>query len=128
MSRAPLDEPAYERVHIGVVGPKLGGVFIPSLLGLGTQVGAQVNVRPFPPNAERGAMVVTYPPIIQLNGKPDRLSPGARIRGMNNLLQMSGSLIGQNLLVNFVRNPLGEVHEVWILTEAEAALKLPSQP
>jgi hypothetical protein len=47
---------------------------------------------------------------------------------MNNLLQMSGSLVGQNLLVNFVRNPSGEVHDVWILTEAEAALKLPSQP
>jgi hypothetical protein len=104
------------------------GLLAASLLSLSTQVGAQVNVRPFPPNTERGVMVVTYPPIIQLNGKPDRLSPGARIRGLNNLLQMSGSLIGQNLLVNFVRNPLGELHEVWILTEAEAALKLPSQP
>ena len=72
-------------------------------------------------------MVVTYPPIIQLNGKPDRLSPGARIRGQNNLLQLSGSLVGQNLLVNFVRSPTREVHEVWILTEAEAALKLPTQ-
>jgi hypothetical protein len=99
-----------------------------SLLGLGAQVSAQVNVRPFPPNAERAAMVVTYPPVIQLNGKPDRLSPGARIRGQNNLLQLSGSLVGQNLLVNFVRTPSGEVHEVWILTEAEAALKLPTQP
>jgi len=104
------------------------GLLAASLLSLGTQVNAQINVRPFPANAERAVMVVTYPPIIQLNGKPDRLSPGARIRGMNNLLQLSGSLVGQNLLVNFVRNPSGEVHEVWILTEAEAALKLPSQP
>ena len=104
------------------------GLLAASLISLGTQVSAQINVRPFPANAERAVMVVTYPPIIQMNGKPDRLSPGARIRGMNNLMQLSGSLIGQNLLVNFVRNPLGEVHEVWILTEAEAALKLPSQP
>ena len=104
------------------------GLLAASLISLGTQVSAQINVRPFPANAERAVMVVTYPPIIQMNGKPDRLSPGARIRGMNNLMQLSGSLIGQKLLVNFVRNPLGEVHEVWILTEAEAALKLPSQP
>jgi hypothetical protein len=84
-------------------------------------------VRPFPPNAERGSLVVIAPPVIQLGGKPERLSPGARIRGLNNMLLMSGALIGQNLLVNFVRNPTGEVHEVWVLTEAEAALKLPTQ-
>jgi hypothetical protein len=104
------------------------GLLTATLLVLGDQVGAQVNVRPFPTNAERAVMVVTYPPIIQLNGKPDRLSPGARIRGPNNLLQLSGSLVGQNLLVNFVRSPSGEVHDVWILTEAEAALKRPTQP
>ena len=107
--------------------PLLLGLWAAALLFLGAQAGAQTNVRPFPPSAERAAMVVTYPPIIQLNGKPDRLSPGARIRGQNNLLQLSGSLVGQNLLVNFVRSPTGEVHEVWILTEAEAALKLPTQ-
>jgi hypothetical protein len=105
----------------------LPGLLLAALLCLCSQAGAQTNVRPFPPNAERAAMLVTFPPIIQLNGKPDRLSPGARIRGLNNLLQLSGSLVGQNLLVNFVRSPSGEVHEVWILTEAEAALRLPTQ-
>jgi hypothetical protein len=104
------------------------GLLAAALLSIGVQASAQVNLRPFPPNAERAVMVVTYPPIIQLNGNPDRLSPGARIRGQNNLLQLSGSLVGQNLLVNFVRTPSGEVHDVWILTEAEAALKLPTLP
>ena len=89
---------------------------------------AQFDVRPFPANVQRGTMVVVAPPVIQLNGKADRLSPGSRIRGVNNMLILSGALIGQNLLVNFVRNPTGEVHEVWVLTEAEAALKLPTQP
>ena len=89
---------------------------------------AQLNVRAFPPNAERGLMVVTYPPLIQMNGQPDRLSPGSRIRGLNTLLILSGSIIGQSLVVNFVRNPTGEVHDVWLLTDAEAALKLPTQP
>jgi hypothetical protein len=87
----------------------------------------QVNARPFPPDAMRGTLVVVAPPVIQLNGKAERLSPGARIRGMNNMLVMSGSVIGQSLLVNFVRNPMGEVHDVWVLTEAEAAQKLPTQ-
>ncbi len=96
--------------------------------GLSSRAWAQFDVRPFPPNAERGSMVVSYPPLIQMNGKPDRLSPGARIRGQNNMLLMSGAIAGQNLLVNFVRNPTGEVHDVWVLTAAEAALKLPTQP
>ncbi|NVO06405.1 MAG: hypothetical protein HXX19_10960 [Rhodoferax sp.] len=86
---------------------------------------AQVTVRPFPPNTERGWMTVTYPPIIQMDGKPDRLSPGSRIRGQNNMLVLSGSIVGQSLLVNYVRNTGGEVHDVWVLTDAEAALKLP---
>jgi hypothetical protein len=87
---------------------------------------AQNTVRPFPPNTERGMLVVTYPPIVQLNGKPDRLSPGARMRGQNNMLILSGSVVGQPLWVNYVRNSTGELHEVWVLTEAEAALKLPA--
>lgn len=89
---------------------------------------AQGFARSFPPNALRGSLVVTYPPIIQMDGKPDQLSPGARIRGMNNMLVMSGAIIGQPLLVNYVRNPDGQVHDVWVLTEAEAALKRPNQP
>ena len=97
------------------------------LLGMAAWASAQVNVRPFPPTAQRGVMVVVAPPIIELSGKADRLSPGSRIRGMNNMLLMSGSVIGQSLVVNFVRNPTGEVHEVWVLTPAEAALKLPTQ-
>jgi hypothetical protein len=88
---------------------------------------AQSNVRQFPPAAERGTMVVTYPPIIQMDGKPDRLSPGARIRGTNSMLVLSGSIVGQSLVVNYVREPLGLVHEVWILTPEEAARKLPTQ-
>ena len=97
------------------------------LLGMTAWATAQVNARPFPPQAERGVMQVIAPPVIQMSGKPDRLSPGSRIRGMNNMLLMSGSVIGQNLVVNFVRNTTGEVHDVWVLTDAEAALKLPTK-
>ena len=43
--------------------------------------------------------MVTQPPNVTLDGQPDRLSPGSRIRGANNMLQMSGALVGQNLLV-----------------------------
>ena len=86
---------------------------------------AQDIRRPFPPAALRGILVVTAPPAIQINGRDERLSPGARIRSTSNTLAMSGSLVGQRLLVNYVRDPHGLVHEVWILTETEAQERRP---
>ncbi|MEY3445821.1 MAG: hypothetical protein RIR45_576 [Pseudomonadota bacterium] len=98
-----------------------------ALLCLGSAAMAQPTVRPFPPAAERGAMQITAAPDMVLNGAPARLSPGARIRGVDNMLVMSASLTGQKLLVNFVREPLGLVHEVWILNADEAKLELPKR-
>jgi len=84
---------------------------------------AQGFVRPFPAKALRGQMEVMAPPNILINGQPQRLSPGARIKSTKNLIVMSASLVGQQLLVNYVTDPLGLVHEVWILTPAEAQQK-----
>ena len=49
-----------------------------------------------------------------------RLSPGARIRGMDNMLQMSGSLIGLKLRVHYTLDASGNVNDVWVLTPDEA--------
>jgi hypothetical protein len=87
---------------------------------------AEPTVRPFPAAAVRAAMVVTQPPEIEIDGKPERLSPGARIRDANNMLVLSGTLVGKRYLVNLVREPVGLVHDVWILTEAEARLPRPA--
>lgn len=88
--------------------------------------GATSAVRQFPAAALRGEMVVTAPPAITLDGKPDRLSPGSRIRDANNMLVMSGALVNQKVVVNYLRENAGNVHEVWILNPAEARLKRPN--
>ena len=77
--------------------------------------------RPFPPNALRGELVVVQPPDVTLNGEPARLAPGARIRGENNLLQMSAALAGAKLLVHYTLDPYGLLLNVWLLTPDEAA-------
>jgi hypothetical protein len=79
--------------------------------------------RPFPATALRGIFQVVQPPEVLLNGEAARLSPGARIRGANNMMHLSGALVGQNLLVHYTREPSGLVHDVWILTPEEAARK-----
>jgi hypothetical protein len=81
---------------------------------------AQVQ-RNFPANALRGALVLVSPPEITLNGEPARLAPGARIRGQNNMLAMSATLVGARLLVHYTLDMHGHVMDIWILTAEEAA-------
>jgi hypothetical protein len=77
--------------------------------------------RNFPPNALRGELVVGEVPQVSVNGVSGSLAPGARIRGQNNMLQMSGSLVGAKLLVHYTLDTAGQVKDVWILTADEAA-------
>ena len=81
------------------------------------------QVRQFPKDALRGEMVVLAPPVISMDGKPDRLSPGARIHDANNHLVLSAALVKQKLLVNYLRESAGQVHQVWILNSEEAREK-----
>jgi hypothetical protein len=77
--------------------------------------------RPFPATALRGELRVEQPPAVTLNGQPARLAPGARIRGEDNLLKMSGALAGQALTVHYTVDNYGLLLEVWILTPTERA-------
>ena len=98
----------------------LGTISLPAL--------AQAQ-RNFPADALRGALVVGDPPEVTVNGQPARLAPGARIRGANNMLAMSGSLTGQRLLVHYTVDISGHVKDVWVLTPEEASRKpWPSTP
>ena len=84
---------------------------------------AQMTARQFPPAARRGTLEVVTPPDILINGNAERLSPGARIRGLNNMLVMSGQMVGARVVVNYTRNPQGQIHDVWILNDLEAQKK-----
>ena len=84
---------------------------------------AESGFRQFPKQALRGSLVVMGTPQVMLDGKPDRLSPGARIRNTQNMIVMPGSVKGKPLVVNYLREMNGLIHEVWILTEQEAQEK-----
>ncbi|MDE2618466.1 MAG: hypothetical protein KGL73_15790 [Burkholderiales bacterium] len=83
---------------------------------------------PISAKAQRGVLRVVAPPDVLVDGQPARLAPGARIRDRNNLMVVSGALLGQDLVVRYTRDPLGLVHEVWVLTASEAAAGMPAQP
>jgi hypothetical protein len=80
---------------------------------------AQGIRRDAPKDVVLGKLVVTAPPEVTLDGKPDRLSPGSRIRDLNNMLVLSGGIVGKTLPVVYRRDSAGLIHEAWILTEDE---------
>ena len=83
---------------------------------------AQVQ-RNFPQNALRGTITFGTPPQILLNGQSTQLSPGARIRGENNLLVMSAALVNAKGTVNYTIDPSGLVRDIWLLRTEEVAMK-----
>ena len=101
------------------VGPAAAQLLDPSA----TQNEAANGGRNFPPGTLRGRFMVVNSPEIQLDGQPERLSPGARIRSAERMLVMPAAITGQNLLVNYTRDAAGMVREVWILTPDEAQAK-----
>jgi hypothetical protein len=104
---------------------RAGSAFAAFLAGLlltfALAASAQGIRREAPKDVVLGRMTVDLPPQITLDGKPDRLSPGSRIRDLNNMLVLSGRLAGKTFPVVYRRDAAGLVHEAWILTEAEYA-------
>ena len=85
-----------------------------------TQNESLVGGRTFPIGTLRGKFMVTNAPDVELDGRPDRLGAGARIRSGQNMLVMPGAIVGQKYLVNYTRDAAGLLREVWILTPDEA--------
>ena len=90
------------------------GVFAPS-----ASLAQESVQRDVPKDVKLARMTVVQPPLIQIDGKDDRLSPGSRIRNTRNLLVMSASLAGSTVPVVYKRDSAGLVHEVWLLTADE---------
>lgn len=86
------------------------------------------RIPPISAKAQRGVLQVVAPPDVLMDGQPARLAPGARIRDRNNLMVVSGALLGQELTVRYTRDSLGLILEVWVLTANEAAASAPAQP
>ncbi|WP_315126163.1 hypothetical protein [Comamonas antarctica] len=87
---------------------------------------AAAGTRNFPPDAQRGKLVIGTMPEVMLNGKPIRTTPGFRLFSPEGRLLMAYQFAGQNLLVNYVIEPSTQwLHTAWVLTPEEAALKRP---
>lgn len=83
-------------------------------------LGTQAQVRNFPNDVTRATIHFVAPPQVLVNNQNEFLAPGVRVRNQQNLLALTGSLIGKTFLVNYTRDPAGLIREIWILTPEEA--------
>lgn len=75
--------------------------------------------RQFPDVAKRGVFMVVQYPVVQLDGKRERIVPGTRIMDTKNRALRPASLTGKRYVVNYVRYKDGRLNTVWILTQKE---------
>lgn len=83
--------------------------------------------RMFPQKVQRGKISFTNTREVVLNDRPERLAPGAVVRTERNTIALTGSLRGHSYTVNYLRDPMGLVREVWILTPTEIERPLRGQ-
>ena len=81
---------------------------------------ASAQLRTVPPEAKRGTMSHRQEMIVSLDGKDQRLSPGAQIRDTDNRLVLPVALPPKSD-VKYLLDAVGNVHRVWILSAAERA-------
>ena len=81
---------------------------------------AQAQLRSSPADAKPATLRHLQDMIVELNGKPARLSPGAQIRDLHNRLVLPAAL-ANSTVVRYQLDAVGMVHRVWILTREEVA-------
>ena len=81
---------------------------------------AHAQLRGIPAEAKPATLRHMQDMIVELNGKPARLSPGAQIRDPFNRLVLPASLAAKTV-VKYQADASGMVHRVWILSPEEVA-------
>ena len=75
-------------------------------------------VRTLPEGAEAGRLRISVFPVASLDGREVLLGPGTRIYDENNMIRPPAMVDGERK-VAYVRGQLGEVVQVWLLSDAE---------
>jgi hypothetical protein len=74
--------------------------------------------RTLPDSVELGRLRLGVFPEATLDGRPVRLGPGTRIRDEHNIVRPPSTVTGDRR-VAFRRGAMGEIVEVWLLTDDE---------
>ena len=86
---------------------------------------AMAQLRTIPKEAVLGQLRHLEAMVVEIDGKPRSLAPGAQIRDPDNRLVLPVSLV-EKTQVRYLVDSTGMVHRVWILSEAEKAALPPA--
>jgi hypothetical protein len=81
---------------------------------------AAAQLRTIPSDAKLGEIRHLQEMLVELDGKPQRLAPGAQIRDAHNRLLLPMSLT-EKQSVRYLVDAQGMVHRIWVLTAEERA-------
>jgi hypothetical protein len=87
---------------------------------MGFSLMATAQLRTIPKDAELGELRHLQAMLVEIDGKPRELAPGAQIRDPDNRLVLPTSLVEKSQ-VRYLVDANGMVHRVWILSAAEKA-------
>jgi hypothetical protein len=107
-----------KRVNLSLVASAVAVLAGSVLVGTVT---AYAQMRAIPEDAKRGQIRHVREMIVEIDGEPARLSPGAQIRSPDNRIVLPTALPPDRVLVKYLSDPSGQVFRVWILTQEEAA-------
>ena len=98
------------------------------VFGLSSVALAQTSTRFIPDNALRAELQITQDGQALLNGKVYKLTAAAQFRSSENLLMLPQSMVGKVYLARVQLDQAGQLHRAWVLTPAEAAVRVPKLP
>ncbi len=81
---------------------------------------ALAQVRRIPDHAVRGTIVHIQDTMVEIDGRPMRLSAAAQARSRDNLIIVPTSLPA-GALVKYTLDGSGQIHRIWVLTTEEEA-------
>jgi hypothetical protein len=86
----------------------------------GLSASATAQLRTIPQEAQRGEIRHLEGMLVEIDGKEQRLSPGAQIRDADNRVVLPAYL-PEKSVVKYLIDASGMVHRVWILSAREQA-------
>lgn len=115
-----MRQPNFTRRQLNFIAPSvIAATSLGTSLLSARPAQAQLINRQFPDATELGLLVVGIFPEVTLNGKPQRLAPGALIRNQDNRIVTPNLVAGPQWVVVYLMDMSGQVGNVWILRDDE---------
>lgn len=123
-----MNQPAPAGARARAAGPRLAALATAAAIAFGTLASLATPaaalaqaLRSIPASAVPGKLEPKAFPEALLDGRPVRLSAGARIHDRDNRIVLPASLAGARLKVLYARDFNGQIDRVWLPSEAEFA-------